>query len=91
MKSVHFFVSGRVQGVCFRHYAVKKAKELGLKGFVKNIHGGRTELRVEGEDTKVDVFLLFCKNNPGYSHVEKIEVEEEREMKKTSFNEFEIL
>jgi acylphosphatase len=91
MKSVHFFVSGRVQGVCYRHYAAKKAKELGLKGFVKNTPDERVELRVEGEEAKLNAFLIFCKNNPGYSSVEEIEIEEERKIKKSSFKSFEIL
>ena len=34
-KTYHFY--GRVQGVGFRYYAVQKANQLGLTGWVKNL------------------------------------------------------
>ncbi|MCD4810172.1 MAG: acylphosphatase, partial [Methanosarcinales archaeon] len=37
---VHLIVSGRVQGVFFRHNTMKKAVELGLKGWVMNLPDG---------------------------------------------------
>ena len=90
MKRIHFFVSGDVHGVCYRYYAVNKARKLGLKGFVKNVLGSRVEVLVEGEDNKVDEFMDYCKKNPGYSRVEKLEVKEEKEIKSSGFDGFEI-
>ena len=90
MKQISFFVSGVVQGVFYRHYSAKKAKALGLRGFVKNTSEGRVEVVVEGEENKVNEFISFCKNNPGYSKVENIEIKEEREWKTPCFSDFEI-
>ena len=45
----HVMVSGRVQGVYYRSYAASEAKELGIKGWVRNIEDGRVEAIFEGE------------------------------------------
>ena len=36
----HIIFYGRVQGVGFRYYAVQKANQLGLTGWVKNLYDG---------------------------------------------------
>lgn len=90
MKRIHFFVLGEVQGVCYRYYATDKARELKLKGFVRNASDGKVEVFVEGENNKVNEFLAYCKKNPGYSNVEKLEIIEEKEIKGFDFNSFEI-
>ncbi len=90
MKQVHFLVSGRVQGVCYRHYSAKKARALGLNGFVKNLANGKVEVLVEGEKDKIEAFIHFCKNNPGHANIENVEVIEEKEVKTPEFNDFDI-
>ena len=90
MKRVHFVVSGRVQGVCYRHYSAKKAKELGLSGFVRNLGDGSVEVVAEGEDKKVDAFLSFCKNNPSHSEVERVEIKEEKKIKESVLKNFDL-
>lgn len=67
MKQVHFLVSGRVQGVCYRHYSAKKARELGLNGFVKNLANGKVEVLVEGEKDKIEAFVDFRKLSCAFS------------------------
>ena len=46
----HIFFYGRVQGVGFRYYAVQKANQLGLTGWVKNLYDGSVEMEVEGQE-----------------------------------------
>ena len=41
----HIIFYGRVQGVGFRYYAVQKANQLGLTGWVKNLYDGSVERR----------------------------------------------
>ena len=41
IKRIHLFVSGVVQGVCFRYYTKKMALELGLTGWVRNLIDAR--------------------------------------------------
>ena len=51
-------VQGRVQGVYFRAFVRNHAEALGLKGYVRNLSGGRAiEVRAEGEKTKLDELL----------------------------------
>ena len=44
MKRVQIVVSGRVQGVSFRAYAVQEARALGLTGYVRNLANGDVEI-----------------------------------------------
>ena len=45
---LRMLVHGRVQGVFFRHAAAEQARELGLRGWVKNLPGGDVEIVAEG-------------------------------------------
>lgn len=58
-KTYHFY--GRVQGVGFRYYAVQKANQLGLTGWVKNLYDGSVEMEVEGQEELIDQLIIFCR------------------------------
>ncbi len=77
MKRVHLFISGRVQGVFFRSNTERKARELGLVGFVRNLPDGRVEAVAQGEDKKVDELVEYCRTGPSAADVENVEVMEE--------------
>jgi len=70
----HVVVSGRVQGVCFRHYALKWADGLGLKGWVRNLWDGRVEAVIEGEKEKVEEMVNKMRVGPSWAVVEEIDV-----------------
>ena len=55
----HIFFYGRVQGVGFRYYAVQKANQLGLTGWVKNLYDGSVEMEVEGQEELIDQLIIF--------------------------------
>lgn len=76
-RRVHIWVSGRVQGVCYRASACERAKALRLTGWVKNLADGRVEAVAEGDETAVAAFLAWCKQGPGYADVEGLEVSDE--------------
>lgn len=78
MKRIHLIVHGRVQGVFYRDNTQKKASELGLKGFVRNLPNGTVEVVAEGPEDKLNELINFCRNNPGSSNVDKVEVKEEK-------------
>lgn len=77
MKRVRVFVSGRVQGVAFRHSTVKKALSLNLNGWVRNLGDGRVEAVFEGDDAPVDAMLGWCHRGPSLAYVTHVDVQEE--------------
>ena len=87
MKSVHLIVSGRVQGVFFRDNTRKKAIELGLHGYAKNLEDGNVEVVAQGDEEKINEFIEFIKKGPGIAKVENIQIKH-KELEK--FDKFEI-
>ena len=73
-KRLHFFVSGRVQGVFFRESCKKKAEKLGLTGWVKNLVDGRVEGVLEGDSDKLEKMAKWAKRGPFWAKVEKLEL-----------------
>jgi len=70
----HIFVSGRVQGVFFRHYTKKKAQELGVFGWVRNLEDDRVEAVFEGEKEKVEEMIAWSKRGPFLAKVNGIDI-----------------
>ncbi|MCD6485776.1 MAG: acylphosphatase [Syntrophobacterales bacterium] len=74
---VHVFITGKVQGVFFRSETKKQALELGLKGWVRNLHDSRVEAVFEGNENNVGKMIDWCKKGPRFAHVEGVRVVEE--------------
>ena len=87
MKCVHLIVSGRVQGVFFRANTSKKANEMGLKGYVKNMPDGNVEVVAQGSEEKVGELIAFLKKGPGLAKVEEVKI---MNKEPENFNGFEI-
>lgn len=68
----HTIFYGRVQGVGFRYYAVQKANQLGLTGWVKNLYDGSVEMEVEGQEELIDQLIIFLQNRT-YIWIERID------------------
>lgn len=77
MIRTHMYVSGRVQGVFFRINTRRKALELGLTGWVRNLPGGQVEVVVEGEENQVDELIRWCGKGPPRAVVTNLEVKRE--------------
>ncbi len=88
MKRVHIIISGYVQGVCFRYFTKIKARNLGLKGFVRNIPNGDVEIIAEGNEKEIDELIEFCRKGPMLSCVANFKVEYEKF--KGEFNDFTV-
>ncbi len=77
MERVHILVSGKVQGVNFRAYTVEKGRELGVKGWVRNLDDGRVEILVEGEENKIENLIRFCHSGSPSARVKEVYMERE--------------
>ncbi|MBA4396084.1 MAG: acylphosphatase [Syntrophus sp. (in: bacteria)] len=77
MKRMHVFISGRVQGVAFRHYTAKTARSLNLGGWVRNLDDGRVEAVFEGDDASVDAMLAWFWKGTSLSRVTHVDTQEE--------------
>lgn len=60
----HVFVSGFVQGVFFRYETMRRARQRGVTGWVRNLRDGRVEAVFEGEKDGVEDMLSFCRRGP---------------------------
>ena len=89
MRRLHLKITGYVQGVFFRDSTKKKAKELGLRGYVKNLPNGSVEIVAEGDEENLKELINFCRNNPGGSKVKSIKVSYEEV--KNEFRDFEVI
>lgn len=68
-------VTGRVQGVGYRWWAVRQAQALGLVGWVMNGDDERSvELLAEGAPEALDEMERMLREGPGGSRVERVEV-----------------
>ena len=76
MAAVSATVHGMVQGVGFRFYVRRIARELDLTGYVRNTADGRAvEVQAEGERDNLDQAVTLLQIGPRMSRVDKIEVE----------------
>jgi acylphosphatase len=77
MHRIHIWISGVVQGVGFRFFTVRKARETGVSGWVRNTPNGKVEVVAEGEEWRLQEFTKSVKIGPALSTVTGIEVKEE--------------
>lgn len=87
MKRLAIIVSGRVQGVFYRASAKNQADLCGIKGFVRNERNGDVYIEAEGDDSRLEEFLNWCRQGPPRSIVQKV-VSEEKEL--VGFKNFEV-
>jgi len=67
-------VGGRVQGVYYRATAARRAHELGLRGYARNLPDGRVEVLACGDDASVSAFVKWLWIGSSASKVTSVEV-----------------
>jgi len=73
LAAVRAIVYGYVQGVFFRAFVSRRAKELGLVGYVRNLPGEeRVEVNAEGEREQLEELISQLKVGPPAAKVEKV-------------------
>ena len=68
----HCVVSGRVQGVFFRDTTRRKAIELGVSGFARNLADGTVEVLVCGTDVAVNTLCEWLWQGPSSAQVDDV-------------------
>ena len=69
-------MSGRVQGVGFRYFALDAARRDGINGYVMNHEDGSVEAVAEGESEALERFERALRRGPSRSRVEQVMVDE---------------
>jgi acylphosphatase len=69
-------VCGRVQGVGFRFFAERAARELGVLGWVRNLPDGSVETLAVAEDDALRRYLDRLRKGPLGSRVDAVDVTE---------------
>ncbi len=65
-------VRGRVQGVFYRAFTCRVARELGLAGYVRNLEDGAVEVWAEGDREKLEQLIVYLKEGPSSARVDKV-------------------
>jgi len=75
MKSAarRWLVSGRVQGVGFRYFAQRRAEELGLTGWARNLDDGRVEVYATGPAERLSDLAAALHMGPRTAEVRGVE------------------
>lgn len=89
MRRIHIRISGKVQGVAFRHDTQRTALSLNLTGWVKNLPDGRVEAVFEGENDSIDAMRAWCSKGPPLAHVLHVDIREKSY--KGEFSDFRVL
>ena len=71
--SIQVRIFGRVQGVGFRAWTEREARELRLRGWVRNRYDGSVEAVFEGPKPVVEKMLRMCWSGPWSARVSNLE------------------
>jgi acylphosphatase len=74
-QAFRFSVSGIVQGVGFRYWAIHQAESLSLSGWVCNEADGSVSGFAQGKSQELDSFASWLKHGPSSAQVNSCEIE----------------
>ena len=66
-------ITGRVQGVGYRDWAVATGQRLGLSGWVRNRTDGSVEAVVRGQALRSETFIAGCHAGPPLARVTAVD------------------
>ncbi|HTY95168.1 MAG TPA: acylphosphatase [Steroidobacteraceae bacterium] len=67
-------MSGRVQGVYYRGTTAGRARDLGIRGYARNLPDGRVEVLVQGDAAAVEALIQWLWIGSIASRVTAVEV-----------------
>ena len=80
-------IEGRVQGVGFRYFMQRRARALGVTGWVRNRADGGVEAVVQGSAEAVDAIIAVARHGPPSAKVTGVRIADAV----GEFTEFELL
>jgi len=69
VQAIRVVISGRVQGVGYRYWAVERAVALGIDGWVRNRNDGTVEALFAGPADAVRAMISACREGPRFAAV----------------------
>jgi len=75
MQQVHAIVIGRVQGVGFRAATTRLARQMELRGWVRNLPDGSVEVVAVGSDKQLRDFVIWLNQGPPGAYVSQVDVD----------------
>jgi acylphosphatase len=76
MQTIKVKIEGQVQGVFFRQSTQEKARELGIKGSVKNCDDDSVEIIATGTKEQLDKLVAWCWEGPPKAKVINVGTQE---------------
>jgi acylphosphatase len=73
VKARRFLISGRVQGVGYRYFAERSAREIGVTGWAMNLDDGRVEVHANGRAAELEEFEARLRQGPRFADVRSVE------------------
>jgi acylphosphatase len=73
---IRITISGRVQGVGFRHFIWRRARELGLAGEVRNLPLGGVEVKARGAAHLLEQLVSHARQGPSHAQVADVRIED---------------
>jgi acylphosphatase len=74
LAGVEVLVEGQVQGVGYRAFALRRARDRGLTGYTLNLPDGRVKVRVEGNRQTIDLYVHDLEVGPPLARVDRVTV-----------------
>ena len=71
--TIRVVIAGRVQGVGYRYWTARTARDLGLDGWVRNRRDGTVEAVFRGPGETIERMLTACRDGPEPARVDAIE------------------
>lgn len=75
MQRLTALVSGHVQGVGYRYFVQRRARDLSLSGYAENLTDGRVEVVAEGWPQDLERLLHWLKQGPPHARVDAVETQ----------------
>lgn len=71
-RALRLTITGRVQGVGFRAWAMRRARAHGLDGWVRNRDDGAVELVIAGDESALVAMRRDCERGPAGARVDRV-------------------